>query len=81
MKVYTLKKHKTAEEYHLFEGEGESENEKKCTMGTHSICKKMDAAQGDESIFSCKNEKAARMKCAEEGKKVCGICVSHLYAS
>lgn len=76
-KVYTLKKKKDTNEYHLFEGD---KTEKGCTSYGKSICKKMDRIDNNNS-FACESEKTAREKCAEIGRSVCGTCVSTLYTS
>lgn len=78
MKAYTLKKNGDTEELHLFEGDMTTEA---CTSNPKSICKKMSKSESGGNIFTCKNEKEARSKCAELGRKVCGTCVSHLYAT
>lgn len=77
VKAYTLKKNGDTEEFHLFEGDMK---EGGCTSGTKSICKKMDHANGG-NVFACKTEVEARIKSAESGRKVCGVCVSHLYTT
>lgn len=79
MTVYSLKKRKDTEECHLFEATP-IENGDKCTPKSKSICKKMTKEESIVNIFSCQDEKSARLKCAEKGRAVCGICVSHLYA-
>ncbi len=78
MKSYTLKKNGDTEELHLFEGDMTTEG---CTSNSKSICKKMDKSESGGNVFACKNDKDARTKCAESGRKVCGICVSHLYTT
>jgi len=66
---YTLIKCKDTKEYHLFKGKS-----------SKSICKKMSQpCENIEHKFSYKDEDEARLKCAEVGRKVCGICISHLY--
>lgn len=76
--VYTLKEYKTGE-YHLFEGV--KTDEFNCTSARLSVCQEMDKKDkvGD-NIFTCEDEFEARRLCAIEGRKVCGTCVSHLYA-
>ena len=78
MKAYTLKKNGDTDEFHLFEG---NMNDDGCTSAAMSICKKMSKSESKGNIFACKNEKDARIKCAETGRKVCGVCVSHLYTT
>jgi hypothetical protein len=79
MTVYSLKKRKDTEECHLFEAELDASG-KNCTPKPKSICRKMTTADSIANIFTCKDENSARLKCAEKGRTVCGICVSHLYA-
>jgi hypothetical protein len=79
MKTYTLKKKVDTEEYHLFEGKMVDNN--RCTVPSESICQKMQSKGQPESVFACLDEDAARLRCAKIGRKVCGICVSHLYES
>lgn len=81
MKAYTLKKHKETAELHLFEGDMTPNNpDHKCTSGALSVCEKMKKVQSEKNIFACATEQEARDQCAKLGRKVCGICVSHLYA-
>ena len=81
MKAYTLKKHKETAELHLFEGEMTLNNPNhKCTSDNTSVCKKMKKTDSKVNVFSCVKEQEARGQCAELGREVCGICVSHLYA-
>jgi hypothetical protein len=77
--AYTLIQHDDTRELHLFEGEMMPDN--KCTSARRSICQKMTKQDGYRRIFSCLDEDAARSRCAQEGREVCGICVSHLYAN
>ena len=78
MDAYTLKKKKDSGEFHLFKGRMTEEG---CTSRQLSICEKMDKSESLENIFACEDEDDARKKCAKIGRKVCGICVSHLYTS
>jgi len=78
-KIYTLKKKPDTEEYHLFEGEMTSLDH--CSVDSISICEKMRKTENYTIIFACQNENIARTECARIGRKVCGICVSHLYES
>jgi hypothetical protein len=41
----------------------------------------MDKSESTGNIFACADEDLARKKCAEIGREVCGICVSHLYTT
>jgi len=76
MDAYTLKKRKDTKELHLFKGKMTEEG---CTSKNKSICQKMDKKESSGNIFSCKTEDEARTACAEQGRAVCGPCVSHLY--
>ncbi|MDD2305402.1 MAG: hypothetical protein PHP53_11945 [Prolixibacteraceae bacterium] len=75
--VYTLKRKRNTNELHLFEA-SQSEDDK-CTPKNKSICNKMSTDESSENIFACQSEDYARTSCANQGRKVCGICVSHLY--
>lgn len=77
--VYTLKKKKDTNELHLFEAFPAENN--KCTPKNMSICNKMSTDESSGNIFACQSEDDARTSCANQGRKVCGICVSHLYAT
>lgn len=79
MNVYTLKRKRDTEELHLFKGK--MIGDKECTSENKSICGMMDKSESSRNIFACKNESEARKLCAEIGRTVCGVCVSHLYAS
>lgn len=81
MKTFTLKKDNATEELHLFEGETPTMPKGKHTIANRSICSKMEDSEHAENIFSCANAKLARQECAEIGERVCGRCVSYLYAS
>lgn len=75
--VYTLKENSDTNEYHLFRGTPKKEGG--CSSDKKSICGKMDWVEG--SFFACEREDDARVKCAYKGRKVCGVCVSDLYAT
>ena len=77
--AYTLKQKNETEELHLFLGKHTEPN--KCTSDSTSICKMMLKTDSHGNIFACKNENDARIECAKLGRKVCGVCVSHLYAT
>lgn len=78
--AYTLKKKKGTDEYHLFIGTMNPDNG--CTSKNKSICQMMkrDEQEGN-NIFACQDEESARKKCAEIGRKICGVCVSSLYTT
>ncbi len=75
--VFTLKKKKTTGELHLFRAN--QNPDRSCNPEKKSICKKMDVSDKEKNIFTCASEKDARIKCANIGRSVCGICVSSLY--
>lgn len=79
--AYTFKKHNETGEAHIFEGKFSASPPPKCTNQSQSICKKMLSKDGEQFQASCLKEQAARDKAAALGRDVCGICVSHLYAS
>jgi len=81
LKTFTLKEDKATGEPHLFESSLPSAHKGKCVTGSHSICGKMEGSEHAENIFSCASAKQTRQECAEIGERVCGDCVSFLYAS
>jgi len=81
MKAYTLKKKEETEEYHLFEGNLLSIKKCDTNLVKESICKMMSIDENGGIIFTCEDEDQARLKIAEIGKQVCGVCTSHLYAN
>jgi len=81
MKTFTLKKDNITGEFHLFEGKIPATLKGKCIAAGHSICGRMEDSEHAENIFSCASAKLARQECAEIGERVCGRCVSFLYAS
>lgn len=80
MIVYSLKKNRKTNELHLFTGRM-NPDAKTCTVTHLSICRKMAQTDGDDYIFACKDEGAARQQAATRGREVCGTCVSSLYAT
>lgn len=78
MKAFTLKVFGETKELHLFEGEI---TEKGCTSGAASICGMMKKPDSLGNAFQCLKENEARLECAKMGRKVCGVCVSHLYTT
>lgn len=78
--VYTLKKRKDTGELHLFEAYQESGSDS-CIPDQESICKKMKKDESEKNLFACQNEDKARNLAANQGRKVCGVCISHLYAT
>jgi hypothetical protein len=79
MDAYTLKRKKDTKELHLFKGKSNPDGG--CTSGQISICKKMEKSESEGNVFACKDETEARIKCAQEGRAVCGICASSLYTT
>ncbi|WP_300567817.1 hypothetical protein [Flavobacterium sp.] len=78
MKAYTLKKKEKTEEYHLFEGDFTNTG---CNSENISICEKMNKQFSGGNVFTCFDENEARIRIAEIGRQVCGICTSHLYTT
>ena len=76
--VYCLKERIKSGELRLFEA---TPNTNGCVPHKSSICKKMSLAETENMIFSCLDENNARLECAKQGRKVCGTCVSSLYAT
>lgn len=76
--VYSLKKKDNTDEMHLFECKP---NGFACDCNEISICGKMKKNEPHRDEFSCANEDVARLGAANRGRKVCGICVSRLYAT
>ena len=77
MPVYCLKEKESSGECHLFECEMSGNQ---CNCPDESICGKMEGSEKfGSNLFSCKNEKDARIVIAQLGRRVCGTCVSHLY--
>lgn len=56
------------------------DSEMKCSSESFSICEKMKWVSGSKDISCEVDESIVRVKCAQLGRSVCGICVSHLYA-
>lgn len=84
MTLYSLKEKETGQ-WHIFECHKEGMYLKNCVCERHSICNHMELDRSQcfgEKELTCLDEQAAREKCAEidMGRKVCGTCVSHLYA-
>lgn len=79
VKAYTLKKNGDTDELHLFEGD--FTDGVKCTSVAKSICQKMAKTDSGGNTFVCQTDDAARVKCAQAGRLVCGVCVSHLYTT
>lgn len=79
MDAYTLKQKTETYELHLFKGKITSPNG--CSSGKLSICEKMQKSESEGNVFTCYDEKRARLQCAEIGRDICGTCVSHLYST
>lgn len=77
--VYILRERKDTGELHLFKGKKTTKNE--CKAEDISICGKIDINGNSRTIFACQSEENARKQCAKIGRKVCAICISHLYAN
>jgi hypothetical protein len=78
MDAYTLKEKKDTREYHLFKG---TFTQNGCTSKEKSICEKMDKSESIRNVFTCQDEDTTRLNCANIGREVCGICISHLYST
>ncbi len=84
MTVYTIRVSNESNEHHIYEGEWIPESEpKSCSNKLKSICQK--ALRSESKLLgkttNCMGEQAARNRAAELGRKVCGVCVSSLYAT
>ena len=75
--LYSLIRKKNTDELHLFESTKNLDGS--CNVKNNSICKAMTLDERIENKFSCQPEDYSRVECARIGRKVCGICVSHLY--
>lgn len=77
--AFSIRKYSETEEFHIFEGRFTPDG---CSTNRYSICEKFD--RRDENVIgiaTCLDEGETRKKAAELGRKVCGICVSHLYTT
>lgn len=84
MTVYTIRKKEGSEELHIFEAEWIPDSDpRSCSSKSKSICKKISrgATNTLRSSTNCMSESKARREAAELGRSVCGVCVSHLYAT
>ncbi len=82
--LFSLLKKKDTQELHLFITRRTSDGS--CVIASDdkkSICKKLEFKDSvtDSNSFHCENADSARKKCADIGSRVCGPCVSHLYAN
>ncbi|NOR45261.1 MAG: hypothetical protein GQ534_06700 [Candidatus Delongbacteria bacterium] len=77
--VYILQKFKDSQEFHLFEGKIDDENNICSSKTGKSICGKVKLDANAKCEFVCEDEDHSRYKCYLLEKKVCGTCVSHLY--
>jgi len=75
--AYTLKKKQGTAELHLFKVT--QVDPKTCHVPDESLCGQMKKTEGADNSFSCKEGAAARLRCANLGRQVCGDCVSLLY--
>ena len=76
--AYTLRTRTDTTEIHIFLADVKDDG--KCYSRRNAICQK---AGKDESTIKlgCLTEQEARTESAKLGRKVCGTCVSHLYAT
>ncbi|QHF10378.1 hypothetical protein [Pseudomonas syringae] len=83
MTIYSFKKRVDTGEHHIFEGEMRPPGSKPaCNAAPTSICKKV--GHDDTTVWvdlNCLSEQQARLAGAVLGRKLCGTCVSHLYAT
>ena len=83
MKSYSFKKKTDSGELHIFEGDFKPEGETpRCSAARKSICKKVD--NDDSTVWvrqNCLTAQKAREVGAKFGRKLCGTCISHLYAT
>lgn len=73
-KLYALNLLRDKEEFHLFEYDSPKQG-----MPAKSVCEKMDVQDRANTVFVDKEEEEARLGCAKIGRRMCGVCVSHLY--
>ncbi|KIA99260.1 hypothetical protein OA93_06425 [Flavobacterium sp. KMS] len=77
--VYSFISDKKTKEKHIFIGEPTTDS---CTAQPDSICKKTKKNEGTwKNEEMCLNENDAREKAATIGRRICGTCVSNLYAN
>ena len=81
MITYSIRKRSESAEHHIFEGKLINKDPLKCSSNIKSICQKVSHADTTTVRKSCLGEQDARNFAAELGRKACGICVSHLYAT
>ncbi|MEM6718901.1 MAG: hypothetical protein AAF611_06290 [Bacteroidota bacterium] len=77
-KLYTLKENSKGE-LHVFQSKKDDAGE--CLTDSMSICKKMRYNETITTHFVCQPETFTRIKLAEIGKRVCGICAGYLYSN
>jgi len=79
MQVYTPKERKETKELHLFVGRQSPDGG--CSSSGRSIGIKMTKTKIGGNVFACFDDGNAGLRCAEIGRRVCGTCVSALYAT
>ncbi len=68
-----------SEEWHIFPATSTNPG---CDFLTRrSICLDMGWEEAIDKKLACLNENEARMICAEMGRQICGVCISHLYST
>lgn len=78
-KAYSFRKYKGTNETHIFEGHF---TPTACKTGRYSVCEKVDRNTDDMvDVQMCLNEEEARKRAAAIGRRVCGVCISHLYTT
>lgn len=79
MSVYSLREHLNTFELHIFEGTPTEPN--RCQLEKSSRCGNIELRDVEKtSRFACISAQEMRVRCAEIGAKVCGTCISTLYA-
>jgi hypothetical protein len=78
--AYSFLRYANTEEVHVFEGKFTPSS---CTANFASICGKVEDRRKEvmETIEICLDEEEARLYAANIGRKVCGTCISRLYAT
>jgi hypothetical protein len=81
MITFSIRKLEETGEHHIYEGKLTSSDPLECVSGKNSICKKVMRSDTKHIGKSCLAEDVARKAAAVLGRSVCGVCVSHLYAT
>ena len=79
--LFTLRKNQESDIHHLYRSR--FDDEEKCKTETHSACNEIEFADTIGTATTCKSDKRMVSECAKhyiEGKRICGVCMSVLYA-